>query len=59
LWKVDNEKTAQLMTGFFKNLCDNPTLSKAKALQEAQQELLKEKPHPYYWAAFLLIGNWH
>ncbi len=59
LWKVDNEKTAQLMTVFFKSLCDNPTLSKAKALQEAQQELLKEKTHPYYWAAFLLMGNWH
>ncbi len=58
LWKVDNQATAQLMKTFFSKLCDNSTLSKAKALQAAQKELLKEKPHPYYWAAFLLIGNW-
>jgi CHAT domain-containing protein len=35
-------------------------MSKAKALQQAQLELLKDARyrHPSYWSAFLLIGNW-
>ncbi|RKZ43783.1 MAG: hypothetical protein DRQ41_04395, partial [Gammaproteobacteria bacterium] len=34
--------------------------SKAKALQAAQQYLLKQPryQHPAYWASFLLIGDW-
>lgn len=58
LWKVDNKGTEQLMETFFRNLCDHSSPSKAQALQEAQKELLKKWPHPYYWAAFLLMGNW-
>jgi CHAT domain-containing protein len=38
----------------------NSTLSKAKALQKAQQKVaaLPEFRHPAFWAPFLLIGNW-
>ncbi|EDN65058.1 hypothetical protein BGP_6269 [Beggiatoa sp. PS] len=38
----------------------NPTWSKAKALQQAQHKLLINQVfrHPAYWAPFLLIGNW-
>jgi len=42
------------------NQTENSSLSKVKALQTAQNRLLK-KPryqHPAYWAPFLLIGNW-
>jgi CHAT domain-containing protein len=30
------------------------------ALQRAQQKVLRDAnhAHPYYWAPFLLIGNW-
>jgi CHAT domain-containing protein len=35
---------------------------RAKALQRVQLDLLKgatvETRHPYYWAAFVLIGDW-
>ncbi len=34
--------------------------SKAKALQQAQQQLINsdaQRNHPYYWAPFILIGN--
>jgi CHAT domain-containing protein len=59
LWKVADESTARLMESFFRELCDNPTLSKAKAFQNAQNKLLSEyKEYPFYWAPFLLIGNW-
>jgi len=59
LWKVNDESTARLMESFFHELCDNPTLSKAKAFQIAQNKLLSEYPeYPFHWAPFLLIGNW-
>jgi len=59
LWKVDDQSTQSVIVEFYKQLKEN-NLSKAKALQEAQKNLLKKKKykHPYYWAAFVLIGNW-
>jgi CHAT domain-containing protein len=58
LWLVDDSGTAQLMPKFYHYLKESK-LSKAQALQRAQRELLTtDYSHPYYWAAFLLIGNW-
>jgi CHAT domain-containing protein/tetratricopeptide (TPR) repeat protein len=59
LWKVDSESTAKLITEFYQELIRNKE-TKARALQRAQQTLLNNPKyqHPYYWAAFLLIGNW-
>jgi CHAT domain-containing protein len=39
----------------------NPRDSKAEALRAAQLSLLRDNPsfsHPYFWAPFILIGNW-
>ena len=59
LWTVNDPASAELVSAFYRELQD-PTLSKAKALQQAQLELLKDPRyrHPSYWSAFLLIGNW-
>ncbi len=59
LWAVNDASTATLVPLFFENL-KNPNLSKAQALQRAQQHLLAEVEyqHPFYWAGFVLIGNW-
>jgi CHAT domain-containing protein len=58
LWTVNDEATSRLMTIFYNNL-KGKKMSKAQALQKAQQELREEgKEDPYYWAAFLIIGNW-
>jgi CHAT domain-containing protein len=59
LWSVNDASTAKLVPLFFVNL-KNPNLSKAQALQQAQQLLLTDVgyQHPFYWAAFVLIGNW-
>jgi len=59
LWFVDDSATSQLITDFYKQL-QNPELSKAQALQNAQRNLASKRiyRHPAYWAPFLLIGNW-
>ena len=59
LWSVSDESTAELVPVFFDNL-KNKQSSKAKALQQAQLTLLNRQrtKHPFYWAPFVLIGNW-
>ncbi|WP_404787107.1 CHAT domain-containing protein [Altericista sp. CCNU0014] len=58
LWSVQDQSTADLMTNFYKAL--QPGVSKAQALRQAQLSLLKSPryQHPYYWAPFVLVGNW-
>ncbi len=57
LWAVDDTSTAALMNQFYSALKDGQ--SKAQALQQAQSDLINSQrySHPYYWAAFILIGN--
>jgi CHAT domain-containing protein len=59
LWFIEDEATAELIGEFYKNL-QNPAVSKAAALQQAQLALLKnpDHAHPSLWAPFLLINNW-
>jgi len=60
LWAVNDQSTAQLMTEFYQNLVDQAIETRAEALQKAQVKLLNspQYKHPYYWAAFVLVGNW-
>lgn len=67
LWLVAQESSIELMTDFYQKLFTHPSLNKAQALQQAQINLLNkprstsnyyQRAHPYYWAPFLLIGNW-
>lgn len=55
LWDVNDRSTLEFMTSFYRNLMEGST--KAVALQNAIQHLRERYPHPYYWAAFSLIGN--
>ena len=59
LWQVNDSSTAELMTKFYKTL-SNPadTVTKAQALQSAQIELLHRYTAPFYWAPYVLVGNW-
>lgn len=65
LWSVDDVATKTLVTKFYEYL-KNKDLSKAQALQKAQLHYLLQqnlqqnqvRSHPFFWAAFLLIGNW-
>ncbi|MDJ1180104.1 CHAT domain-containing protein [Roseofilum sp. BLCC_M91] len=58
LWAVRDQSTAQFMVDFYQHL-NQPGMSKAKALQQAQINLLHSQyHHPIYWAPFVMIGNW-
>jgi len=61
LWSVNDTATRVLVSNFYEALGNK--LSKAQALQQAQKKLFMKYhqdgyEHPYYWGAFLLIGNW-
>jgi CHAT domain-containing protein/tetratricopeptide (TPR) repeat protein len=59
LWQVDDESTAELMKGFYRAMLERK-LPPAAALRSAQLELAATKrwAAPYYWAAFVLQGEW-
>jgi len=59
LWQVNDESTAIFMTEFYKQLASSKT-SKAEALRNAQLTLLQNQQYqnPYFWAPFVLVGNW-
>jgi len=59
LWSVNDESTAQLMVEFYRQLTQSQ-VSKAQALRQAQLTLLRQPnyQHPFYWAPFVLVGNW-
>jgi CHAT domain-containing protein len=56
LWSADDAATARLMGMFYARLFagDGP----AAALRHAQRQLLAECEHPFFWAAFVLVGRW-
>ena len=65
LWTVDDVSTTRLMVEFYEALA-KPENNKAEALREAQLKLLHNQEnettdstrHPFYWAPFVLVGNW-
>jgi CHAT domain-containing protein len=61
LWKIADKSTAQFMTVFYTALTDpQKHSSKAQALREAQLALIRGRDyrHPFYWAPFVLVGDW-
>ncbi|MBW4510855.1 MAG: CHAT domain-containing protein [Scytonematopsis contorta HA4267-MV1] len=62
LWRVNDEASATLMSQFYEQLVQaNKTgISKAEALRRAQIAILKNDNYksPYYWAPYVLLGNW-
>jgi len=58
LWKVDDTATLDLMQSFYAELDAGADM--AHALQTAQLALLTDpaRAHPWYWAAFEVVGDW-
>ncbi|MCV6637483.1 tetratricopeptide repeat protein [Candidatus Albibeggiatoa sp. nov. NOAA] len=71
LWPVNDESTGQFMQHFYQLYVQENT-NKAQAMQQVQQAFIQaglfnqESPSdypyyyakPYYWAPFILMGNW-
>lgn len=59
LWPVADESTAKLMAEMYRRRQDNK-LTKTESLRQAQLSLLEQTryEHPFYWAPFILMGNW-
>ncbi|MDM8536894.1 CHAT domain-containing protein [Desulfobacterales bacterium HSG17] len=59
LWSVEDEAASLIMGEFYKEL-KLAGMTKAKAMQNAQKQLISQNRyrHPAFWASFLLIGNW-
>jgi CHAT domain-containing protein len=56
LWKVDDYYTEKFMVAFYRAL---KNADKIEALHTARQTMIRRygKKHPFYWAAFVLIGD--
>jgi CHAT domain-containing protein len=59
LLSVADKPTAELMTDFYQRLL-GPTPSAPDAIREAQLAMISGKKYsaPYYWAPFVLLGEW-
>ncbi len=65
LWKVDDQAASELMVSFYSRLLKDGNQSKVEALQKAQVEIMRKARNdsatpwtPYYWASFILVGDW-
>jgi CHAT domain-containing protein len=59
LWSVADKSTAELMTDFYRRLLANSALPSA-AMRDAQLAMINGKKYsaPFYWAPFVLVGEW-
>lgn len=64
LWSVADSSTALFMKYFYNFKIQNG-MNKAESIRGAQLKMLKSKDqmgsysHPFFWAPFILMGNWH
>uniref|UniRef100_UPI001951A6C2 CHAT domain-containing protein n=1 Tax=Halomicronema sp. CCY15110 TaxID=2767773 RepID=UPI001951A6C2 len=58
LWRVEDEGTQDLMVRYYENLLSG--MGRSEALRQVQLEMISsdDYSHPYYWAAFVLTGDW-
>ncbi|HEY1528985.1 MAG TPA: CHAT domain-containing tetratricopeptide repeat protein [Candidatus Angelobacter sp.] len=55
LWEVHDQSTAEFMRDFYEGYRNSA--NKANALRNAVLKLKRKHRHPYYWAAFALVGK--
>ena len=62
LWNVDDEATAEFMTIFYDHMLRKNHLPPSAALRQAKLEMQTHANElwraPYYWAGFILQGDW-
>ncbi|MEQ8186646.1 MAG: CHAT domain-containing protein [Candidatus Eremiobacterota bacterium] len=55
LWDVSDTATSELMERFYYYL---KNYSKSEAMKSAQIDIMKKYHHPFFWAPFVLTGDW-
>jgi CHAT domain-containing protein len=61
LWSVADKSTSELMTDFYKNLLGrDASVTPSSAMHEARLRMIAAKRYstPFYWAPFVLVGDW-
>ncbi len=61
LWSVADKSTAELMTDFYKRyLGASASASASGSMRDAQLAMISAKKYsaPFYWAPFVLVGEW-
>lgn len=60
MWAVEDQSSAEIVQKFYEYLEDGMT--KDEALRQAKLDLIKQgdplRSHPYYWAAYVTIGDY-
>ncbi len=62
LWSVADKSTADLMTDFYRRLLSTgDSITSSSALRGAQLAMITGKKYsaPFYWAPFVLVGDWN
>jgi CHAT domain-containing protein len=61
LWSVADKSTADLMTDFYKRLLTAEGTTSTSALRGAQLDMITGKKYsaPFFWAPFVLVGDWN
>jgi CHAT domain-containing protein len=62
LWSVADKSTSELMTDFYRDYLgrDAATATPSSAMREARRRMIAGKRYsaPFYWAPFVLVGDW-
>jgi CHAT domain-containing protein len=60
LWSVADKSTAELMTDFYKRYLGVSPVPASTAMRAAQLAMISGKKYsaPFYWAPFVLVGEW-
>ena len=56
MWEVDDKATQELMTYFYDFWIDKK-MTKKDAFNKAQRKIREKYKHPYYWGAFIMLGE--
>ena len=57
LWMINDSMRSSFMNEFYSRFTTGQ-VTKAEALRQAQLKILMREDRPYFWAPYVLIGNW-
>ena len=61
LWSVNDQSTADLMSDFYTNMLAKDGAKPAASLRAARLHMIAGRNKysaPFYWAPFVLVGDW-